>query len=140
LQYNDYLANALLEQRASIAPADCGAVYFAAMTGATATLKTLLDRHAEVPLTSRDGILSQTPLQAAARAAQTGTAIMLVERGAANIEEAMPKKPLSAQEIFYFAQYGHVVLATGGETPLIIAKQTDHLDTVEQLIKHGARE
>ena len=136
LHRNDYLGAAWLARSSQLGPEDCGAVYFAAKTGAAKTLTALLDSKAETRLAEE--ATQRTPLMAAAEKGEVATVRILLDRHAAQVDESTPMKPLSPGAIAYAAMQGRIVAATGGETALMFAAQANSRQVVEELIRHGA--
>ena len=131
LHDNDTLAAILLAREPKIAIEDCGAVYYAAQTGARRTLAALIDRKADVyAAVAPDG---KTPLHAAASAGQLSTVKLLLDRRAARINESTP---------FAIKQYGGHGFSgpgpSGRTTALMFAVVGGHTAVVEELIKRGA--
>lgn len=128
---NDALASALLVREGSISSEDCGAVFYAAQSGAGKTLAVLLGGKAKVYAAKGDrGI---TPLIIAAQYGQVATVKILLDRRASKVNEATPFAIESA------GGHGFAVPALGGGyTALMAAAQRNHTDVVEELIKYGA--
>ncbi len=131
LHGNDALASALLSREQKIAPDECGAVYYAAQTGATRTLTALLDRKADVyAATAAQG---KTPLHIAAASGQLGTVKILLDRRAAKVNEATPFEWRSS------GGHGPSLPAPAGrETALMFAAANGHRAVVEELLKRKA--
>jgi ankyrin repeat protein len=128
---NDALAAALVKRDGANAPEDCGAVYYAAQTGAIRTLSALLDRR--VNTHAATGESGMTPLILAASYGQTDAVRILLDRRAAGVDEttAVPNTALG----------GHVPgqpVNVGGQTALMVAAIRGHRAVVEELIRRGA--
>jgi hypothetical protein len=126
-QGNDLLASELVRRRKVADPADCGELYYAARSGAAATLRMLLDAGGR-----RSGWREpsgETPLIAAAAAGHVATVRLLLERGAASVNEGT-SPPL---------QWGYREShPTRGVTALMAAAQAGSVEIVRMLLAHGA--
>ena len=115
LHGKDTLGALLLLRDKRVADDDCGAIYYAAGTGAIATLRGLFN--AKVNPSAATGTDGMTPFLFAAYRGQVEAMNVLLERKAGNVNEAIPVR---------------------GETALMLAASQDHIATMKFLIDRGA--
>ena len=128
LHGNDALAAALLAKEGKIGANNCAAVYYAAVTGSTETLKLLLNMKADVYAAS--DINGKTALIAAAEVGQLDTIKLLLDRKVSNINETTQ----------YKIEIGDVPIPwpTGLRTALMMAAANEKIPVIEELLKRGA--
>ena len=133
LNYKDALAAELARRSNKIPGEECGAVFYAAQTGATQALSALLDRKARTDLES--DMTRLTPLIAAAKFGHTASVKILLDRRAAKVDEA------TSLGIAWLGG-GHPPLPLpvvhGRQTALMFAADAGHIDTVKELLRRGA--
>jgi ankyrin repeat protein len=130
LNYKTALAEGLIIRTRDVSGEDCGAVFYAAQSGATRALALLLDRHATVDVESKDGGL--TPLLAAAAFGQNS-----VREGAAQ----SPRREGRRVVIHWNALGARPYDATWPLRPadrLDACRPRGHIDTVNELLRQGA--
>jgi ankyrin repeat protein len=130
----EILALRLLSGGVGLAPADCGAVHYAASMGMARVLAALLDMGAA---TDRLDQWDDTPLRAAARVGQVDTMRVLMVKGRVAVDEPSPTRVHSGLVV------GHGVAVrlpglVGGATALHRAAQGGHAEAVKLLLDHGA--
>ncbi|RPH63562.1 MAG: ankyrin repeat domain-containing protein [Acidobacteria bacterium] len=132
LNYKDALAAGLARRSKKIPADDCGAVFYAAQTGATRALSALLDRKARTDLESDMNRL--TPLIAAARYGQAASVKILLDRRAAKVDES------TSMGIAWVGGHGLAVrpVVYGRQTALMLATEAGHVDIVKELLRRGA--
>jgi uncharacterized protein len=132
LNNKDALAAALAKRSGKPRGADCGALYYAAATGADRTLKQLLDERVSARSPSDDE--DKTPLMVAATAGRLNAVRLLLDSRAASVDEKTPTRltPISGE----FGITGYQW--TGGKTALMFAAAFDRADVVRELIRRGA--
>jgi hypothetical protein len=112
----------------ALEPQDCGAPMFAAAFGYVRLLEQLIDHKANLYASRFKHQGSHTPLTAAAFYGQLSIAKLLIERGAAKVDETNDA---------YWASY-FVIFRDGGDTALNIAARNGHEDVVTYLLTKGA--
>jgi len=124
LHRNETLATALVKRRPEVARADCGALFYAAASGATTTLEALLALG--IPPDSRNS-RGESALMAAARGGHVEAMRLLLDRGGAVVDEqtSPPRKGLEALEL-------------SGKSALMIAASADQPEAVRFLLARGA--
>jgi ankyrin repeat protein len=130
LKRNEALALELLGGK-GLGADDCGAVFYAAQTGAARALATLLDRGAKVNVLSDH--TRMTPLLIAAASGQMETAGLLLDRGVAGVNDRTPKAMLNASG---HGGWGPMVI--GGTTALMAAATYNRRQVAEELLRRGA--
>jgi ankyrin repeat protein len=131
LEYRTALATELTRRTSRIPAEDCGAVFYAAQTGATQTLSLLLDRHATTDLES--DFAGLRPLHVAAMQGQTAAVGLLLERRVARVDDA------SSMKMGWSGGHGMPFPALyGRQTALMLAAGAGHIDTVRELLRRGA--
>ena len=131
LQHKDALALAMLTHGEPISRDDCGLVYYAAASGSNATLGAILGT-AGVDPHVRD-MAGLTPLMAAVTHDHIASVRLLLDRGAATVDERTPRGAgLEAGQ----EQRGPERL--GGETALMLAARMNRVEIAEELIRRGA--
>jgi ankyrin repeat protein len=132
LNYKDALAAELTRRSKKIPAEDCGAVFYAAHTGATRALSALLDRKATTDLESTFSRL--TPLIVAAKFGQTESVKILLDRRAAQVDEA------TSIHVVPMPDEGYRIMSVefGRQTALMLAAERGHVETVKELLLGGA--
>jgi len=131
VSYRTALATELTRRTTRVPAEDCGAVFYAAQTGAAPALALLLDRHATTDLESKS--FAWTPLMVAAMQGHTAAVRMLLDRRVAKVNEA------SSLDIGLAGGHGLPVPALyGRQTALMLAAGAGHTDTVKELLRRGA--
>jgi ankyrin repeat protein len=131
LNRNDVLASILLSRMDKLPADECGAVYYAAQTGAIKTLTALLSRKADVYAAKAPR--GKTPLHVAAANGQLGAVKLLLDKRAAKINESTPFEVRNTG--------GHgpsIPYPAGRETALMLAVANGHTKIVEELLARGA--
>ncbi len=132
LEHNDALAAGLLARESRVREDDCGAIYYAAATGAARTLTKLLDLRVD-PAAAR-GQDEMTAFIAAGYYGQAGSLALLLDRKAARVDESTAWHAATAG--------GHgfaMPTARGNYTALMGAAQNNHREAAELLLRRGAR-
>ena len=132
LSNKDALAAALVRRGGKPGGADCGALYYAAGTGADRTLEQLLDKRVSVR-GLRDSE-DKTPLMAAAAAGRLNAVRLLLDSHAESVDERTPIRLTAQSGEFGITGYQ----LTGGKTPLMFAAASNRADIVGELIRRGA--
>jgi len=130
LDRNDVLADMLLLREKPVAEEDCGAIYYAAQTGATRTLSDLLRRGADARV--RDGA-GFTPLMVAAFAGQVAAMGLLVDGHAAQVDETLAAMPDPTNLLLRRRDS-----VSAFETPLFFAVRAHQKAAAEFLVRRGA--
>jgi ankyrin repeat protein len=136
LQGNETLATQWIQKFGTVQDSDCGAVYYAARGGSATTLNALLDANAPRTVSENSG---ETPLIGAAMAGHVSTVKLLLDRGAADINEGtrvpdIKSKQMGAASLDYAAAHNSL----GGVTPLMAAIKAKKTEVVKLLIDRGA--
>jgi ankyrin repeat protein len=133
LNGNDALAAVMLKRQSFDPSADCGAIYYAAMTGATETLALLLkNRTAHHDVDSPEG---KSALHVAAAKGQLAAVRMLLDAKEFDVEVTTPVKVRGCQTEWFS---GLTPCFYGGWTPLMFAARGGHKEVVSELIARGA--
>ena len=136
LQHKDALAAAELTHGAPLSAQDCGLTYYAAASGAAVTLDTLIRRKgARADLRDNRG---WSPLLAAAADGQVATLRLLLDSHLGDANEHAPVTMVSAAQMPATLVLGGSPMR-GGETALMLAAGGNAEDTVEELIRRGAK-
>jgi ankyrin repeat protein len=129
----DALGAELIARQPKVGPDDCGAVYYAALGGAARTLTALLDAKAPVCEVKNVNQPGMTPLIIAAFFGSAATVKILLDHGAAKVDETTPRKIAMLGN-----EGGGWIGPTGGETALMWAARMRYLDVVKELLRQGA--
>jgi len=132
LNGNDALASALLSRMVKIPSDECGAVYYAAETGAVKTLKVLLDKKADVYAAKSKG--GKTPLHVAAVNGRLDAVKVLLETRSAKVDESTPVENRKFDR-WYGPSFS---VPAGRETALMFATANGHAKVVAELLARGA--
>ena len=126
----DLLASAQLMHQQSMSPDDCGAVYYAAQSGATVTLGKLLDLHADAQVEAEGRRM--TPILVAAENGNVDAVRLLLDRKVASVNDRTA--------IHVGSGGGHPSFPTllGHLSPLMAAASRGHDDVVALLLARGA--
>lgn len=148
---NEALAIGLAKRDPQVAKSDCTGVFYAAATGSTDTLDILLAQGASAQLHAADGT-GDTPFIIAARQGHSKTVAMLLDRNAAKVDErATPllypvdsltlggylPLPVPAATVASLRK-STAYRSSDGQTALMAAAQSGHVDTVKLLLARGA--
>jgi len=126
----DLLAAAQLVHQESMSPDDCGAVYYAAQSGATVTLGKLLELRADAQVEAEGRRM--TPLLVAAENGKIDAVRLLLDRKVANVNDRTA--------IHLGSGGGHPSFPTlvGHLSALMVAASRGHDDMVALLLARGA--
>jgi len=136
LHHKDALAAGTLEHGEAVTAEDCGVTYYAAASGAAATLNELI--HRREASSSVHDLKGLTPLLAAAGNGHLKTLQLLLDNHLASVNERSPVTNGSPQALVASLALGANLYTTGGTTALMLAASANRVEVAEELIRRGA--